>query len=101
MKVEYLRYGVDAARQSEFVEAYVASADALMSSPYCRAFELCRCDEDPSRFIVRIEWTSAEDHMQRFRKSEAFREFFAHVRPYVNDIDEMRHYTSIERREGD
>ena len=100
MTVEYLRYTVDASRQGAFVDAYVASADALMASPWCRSFELCRCDEDPATYVVRIEWTSAEDHLQRFRRSEAFRSFFARVGPYVDDIDEMRHYTSLERREA-
>ena len=100
MIVEYLRYTVDASRGAAFVDAYVVSADALMASPYCRSFELCRCDEDPSTYIVRIEWTSAEDHLQRFRGSDAFRDFFAHVKPYVGDINEMRHYTRLERREA-
>ena len=48
-----------------------------------------------AQFILRIEWTSAEDHMQKFRKSEEFRAFFAHIRPYLKDISEMRHYERV------
>ncbi len=42
--------------------------------------------------MLRIEWDSAEGHLQGFRSSPEFREFFANVRPYVGAIAEMRHY---------
>ena len=95
MIVEYLRYTVPVDRQSDFVRDYVAAREPLLRSPYARAFEICRCTEDPSRFILRIEWTSAEDHLKGFRGSPEFREFFTHVQPYVGLIDEMRHYEVV------
>jgi quinol monooxygenase YgiN len=62
----------------------------LLASPYALSFDLCRCVDDPAELLIRIEWTSAEDHMGKFRGSEDFRAFFAPVRPYVSDILEMR-----------
>ena len=59
---------------------------------------MARCVEEPSEFILRIEWPSAEAHMQEFRGSPAFRAFFAHVRPFVGDIREMRHYEPLPSR---
>lgn len=93
MIVEYLRYIVDADRQEKFIADYAAAVGPLMSSPHARSFELCQCVEEPEAFILRIEWTSAEDHLQKFRGSAEFKEFFGHIRPYLNDIAEMRHYT--------
>ncbi|MFQ6547014.1 putative quinol monooxygenase [Aestuariibius sp. 2305UL40-4] len=95
MIVEYLRYRIDAARQDAFIAAYKAATEPLLASPYATAFDMARCVEDPSQFILRIEWTSAEDHLQRFRGSAEFRAFFAHVKPYVGDILEMRHYERL------
>lgn len=92
MIVEYLRYTVPADRQADFLRDYAAARAPLLRSAYARDLEICQCVEDPSRFILRIEWTSADDHMQKFRGSAEFREFFGHVRPYVGMIDEMRHY---------
>jgi quinol monooxygenase YgiN len=43
-------------------------------------------------YIVRIEWDSAEGHLAGFRTSPEFRSFFAAVRPYVANIEEMHHY---------
>lgn len=93
MIVEYLRYEIDAPRQAQFMKDYEAAAVPLMASAHSVSFDMCQCVEDPSQFILRIEWSSAEDHLQGFRKSAEFKEFLPHIRPYIDDIKEMRHYT--------
>jgi quinol monooxygenase YgiN len=98
MIVEYIRYEV--ANADAFQQAYQAARSALDTSPHCLAYELARCTEDPSSFILRIEWDSADGHLQGFRKSPEFSVFLAAVRPFLGDIREMRHYevTSIVAR---
>ena len=95
MIVEYLRYTIDAARQSGFISDYKNAAQALQNSPYCDNYEFCQCVEDPTQFIIRIQWTSADDHLKGFRGSADFKAFFPHVKAYLDDIDEMRHYQSM------
>ena len=51
--------------------------------------------DDNTQFILRIEWTSAEDHMEGFRNSPEFHEFFGCIRQYVKMITEMRHYNPL------
>jgi len=41
---------------------------------------------------VRIEWSSIEDHERGFRQSAGFQPFFAAVKPFFEQIEEMRHY---------
>jgi hemoglobin len=92
MIAEYIRYTIDEQRRDAFEAAYEAAAQALAASPHCVAYELSRCVEDPGAYILRIEWDSAEGHLEGFRKSEQFGTFLGHVRPYLDDIEEMRHY---------
>jgi hemoglobin len=92
MIAEYIRYTIDEQRRDAFEAAYAAAAQALAESPHCVAYELSRCVEDPGAYILRIEWDSAEGHLEGFRKSEQFGTFLGHVRPYLDDIEEMRHY---------
>lgn len=94
MIVEYIRYRVPAARDAAFFAAYERASAALQASPVCLAYELTRCEEAPDHYILRIEWTSTADHLERFRGSPEFRTFFQAVRPFVDDIEEMRHYGS-------
>jgi quinol monooxygenase YgiN len=92
MVVEYIRYTVDDARAEAFEEAYRQAAGVLEASEHCERYEVSRCSEDPTKHVVRIEWDSEEGHLSGFRKSPEFGIFFAAVQPFVNDIEEMRHY---------
>jgi hemoglobin len=93
--VEYTRYKIDAERRTAFADAYKKAAEPLKASEQCLAYELTQCGEDPDYYILRIEWSSEEGHLQGFRKSPEFVSFFELVRPYVKDIEEMRHYRLI------
>ena len=92
MIVEYIRYRVAEDRPRTLEDAYAEAQSALQASPHCLGWELARCAEDPSQYILRIEWDSAEGHLRGFRASPEFRTFFAAVRPFFDDIEEMRHY---------
>jgi heme-degrading monooxygenase HmoA len=98
MVVEYIRYNIDSGRAEAFEQAYRRASDALEASEHCEHCEHCeryettRCREDPTQYIVRIEWDSEEGHLSGFRQSPEFRRFFEAVGPFVHDIEEMRHY---------
>jgi quinol monooxygenase YgiN len=92
MVVEYIRYNIDDGRSEAFQQAYEHAAEALQASDHCERYEVARCSEDPTRHVVRIEWDSEEGHLDGFRKSPEFQRFFTAVRPFVNEIEEMRHY---------
>jgi quinol monooxygenase YgiN len=92
MVVEYIRYNIDNGRAQAFLEAYGDAAEALRASDHCERYEVSRCSEDPTQHVVRIEWDSEQGHLSGFRQSPEFRSFFEAVGPFVNDIEEMRHY---------
>ncbi|MGS2648418.1 group II truncated hemoglobin [Streptosporangium sp. LJ11] len=93
MIVEYIRYRVP--RAEEFEAAYRRAAVPLGRAPQCLDYELSRCADEPGVYILRIVWTSAKGHLEGFRNSEHFTEFFAEIKPYVADIEEMRHYEPV------
>ncbi len=92
MIVEYIRYSVKQSESDRLVQAYSRAGQVLQASPHCLGYEISRCQEDPSSFIVRINWDSLEGHTKGFRESPQFSKFFADVQPFYNDIQEMRHY---------
>lgn len=92
MIVEYIRYRISAERREEFEAAYAAAAALLRASPQCVQYELARGLDEPEHYILRIEWTSAKDHIEGFRGSPGFKEFLTLVRPFIPEIQEMREY---------
>jgi quinol monooxygenase YgiN len=92
MVVEYIRYRIPEGVRDEFERAYARAAESLDASSHCLSYELAHGVEEPDNYILRIEWDSLEGHEQGFRQSPEFRTFFAAIKPYVDDIEEMRHY---------
>ena len=92
MIVEYIRYQVPIARADAFLASYRDAAAELRASPHCRRYEISQCTEEPTSFVVRIEWDSLDGHLQGFRKEAQFPSFFAKVKPFFDAIQEMRHY---------
>jgi quinol monooxygenase YgiN len=96
MTIEYIRYRLPSDKVSEFRAAYERAGESLRASPVCLGYELSVCSEEEGVFILRIEWTSKDDHLNGFRKSAQFPPFLAEIRPYVPNIEEMRHYERSE-----
>ena len=83
--VEYTRYKIVSNQQHDFEQAYRKAQEYLTNSPDCDAYELTHCHEDRERYVLRIEWTSIEDHEQRFRHDPDFKDFLALVRPFYSE----------------
>jgi quinol monooxygenase YgiN len=92
MIVEYIRYKIDPDHTGEFEDAYRRAGALLDASPHCLRWEAARCVDEPEKQIVRIEWDSAEGHLQGFRQSEDFKPFLALTQPFYKNIEEMTHY---------
>ncbi len=92
MIVEYIRYEIPADRQTAFVDAYRDAAKDLAASKHCLKYEVTQCTEDATSFVVRIEWDSLDGHMKGFRQEPEFASFFQKVKPFFEQIREMRHY---------
>jgi hemoglobin len=90
--VDYIRSTIAADRRDAFEGAYERGVAALAPSPHCLAYALAHCAEAPEHSILRIAWDSLAGHLQGFRARPAFGACFAAVRPFVDDIGEMRHY---------
>ena len=91
MTVEYIRYRITDDPEA-FEQAYARAARFLAQAPQCADYELSRCTDDPAAYLLRITWTSAEDHLKGFRGGDLFPGFLAEIRPWISSIQEMRHY---------
>ncbi|GAA4935769.1 group II truncated hemoglobin [Actinoplanes utahensis] len=91
MTVEYIRYRIPG-DTAAFEQSYERASRFLAEAPQCADYELSRCSEEPEVYVLRITWTSAEDHLKGFRGGDLFPGFLAEIRPWIESIEEMRHY---------
>ncbi|KAA0020113.1 putative quinol monooxygenase [Antrihabitans cavernicola] len=92
MIVEYIRYTISEDTAAAFLDAYERASHVLDADSHCLGYEFTQGVEDPTHFVVRIEWDSIDGHENGFRQSAGFADFFAAVRPYFSSIDEMSHF---------
>lgn len=90
--VEVIRYNIPQDKSEAFEKAYAEAGKHLQTSPYCLEYWVLHGNDEPNHFIVIIHWTSKEEHLQGFRKSKEFGPFFNLVKPFYNNIEEMKHY---------
>ena len=95
MTVEYVRYRIPVEKAARFEADYREAVPFLQASAFCLGCELTKCEEEADRYILRIEWTSMQDHLQGFRTSEAFQGFLPHVREWIDHLEEMQHYQPL------
>jgi len=100
MTTEYIRYQLVQHEPAALIAAYAQARAHLDAAPECLGYDLAQCDDAPNSLILRIEWTSAEAHMQGFRRGPHFPPFLAAIRDFVPEIAEMRHYTRRLTSEG-
>ncbi|RTL73019.1 MAG: antibiotic biosynthesis monooxygenase [Hyphomicrobiales bacterium] len=96
MVIEYIRYRLKQSTPEALVAAYGAAGAHLQASPECLGYELTACEEEAGVFVLRIEWTSTEAHKKAFRRGPNFPPFFALIRPFLAEIEEMRHYAATD-----
>lgn len=90
--IEIIRYNIPSSGHTAFEKAYTEAGKLLEASPYCKGYNIIKGSDEPDHYIVTICWTSEADHLQKFRKSEQFAGFFQLVKPFYNNIQEMKHY---------
>jgi len=90
--VEIIRYDISESERGNFEKAYTEAGKYLQASEYCLGYEVIHGNDEPNHYIVIINWTSKDEHLQGFRKSAEFMPFFNLVKPFYNSIKEMKHY---------
>lgn len=92
MTTEVIRYKIPADQASAFEEAYHKAEPILQDSRHCLGYRLLRGVEEPENWILLLFWDSVEGHEQGFRQEKGFRAFFGLVKPFLGQVQEMKHY---------
>ncbi len=57
--------------------------------------QLQRCVENPSRYILMVNWQSLEDHTKGFRESNEYQEWRAMLHHFYEPMPTVEHYESV------
>jgi heme-degrading monooxygenase HmoA len=85
-------FQVTAGTEPDFEAAMQQAKDVIAQSRGFRSFRLQRGIEQPSTYLLLVEWDSVEDHMQGFRESELFARWRELIGPYFAAAPDVQHY---------
>jgi heme-degrading monooxygenase HmoA len=95
MIVEIAMITVRSGQEADFEAAFPGAIAVLAASPGYVAHELRRSIETPSRYLLRIEWQTLEDHTVRFRSSPRFAQWRALIAPFFDASPVVEHFRAV------
>jgi heme-degrading monooxygenase HmoA len=81
-------------RETEFETSMREVNHLVTDFPGCRSLTLSRGLENPSKFLLQIEWDTRETHTE-FTRSEGFPRFRTALRALVAEPPKMEHFRDI------
>jgi heme-degrading monooxygenase HmoA len=95
MILEIATIDVIPGQEGGYQAAFKKAAKIIAKKKGYISHELQRCIEDPSRFLVMIQWETLEDHTIGFRESPEFKEWRALIGPFFNSPPDVKHYEIV------
>jgi heme-degrading monooxygenase HmoA len=95
MVLEVALIDVVPGQEDDFAAAYGKAHHILHGTPGCQSVRMTRGVESPSRFVLLVEWDSAEAHLENFRNTDRFTQWRGHIGPYFAEPPRVEHFLDV------
>jgi heme-degrading monooxygenase HmoA len=92
MILEHAVLEVVPGREAAFEEAFATAKGLISTATGFRSLRLSRCIEEPSRYLLLVEWEQLEDHTTGFRGSSAYQEWRGLLHHFYEPFPTVDHY---------
>ncbi|MBX3094733.1 MAG: antibiotic biosynthesis monooxygenase [Cryobacterium sp.] len=96
MVTEHVVLSVLPGREAEYEKAFAEAKHVIASATGCRSVSVSRSVENPSNYLLLVEWDSVEHHMEGFRNSEAFVEWRRLTGHLYEPNPVIEHYIAVD-----
>ncbi len=81
--------------ESDFEAAFAEAQVIISSMPGFLSLELHRCIEQPSRYLLLVEWARLEDHTEGFRGSPEYAMWSQLLHAYYDPFPTVEHFSLV------
>jgi heme-degrading monooxygenase HmoA len=96
MVLEHAVLHVIAGQEDAFLEAMAEAKMLIARTEGFLGLEVSQCIEDPSTFLLLVEWETIEDHMENFREGPDFPAWRAALHHFYDPAPVVQHFTTVE-----
>lgn len=82
--------------EAEFEEVFTRAQQIIASMSGYISHELKSCIEQPSRYLLLVNWETLEDHTVGFRESEEYKQWRTLLHHFYDPFPSVEHYKSLE-----
>ena len=79
-------------KEQDFEAAFSKAKSIISSMPGIQSLTLDRCIEEPSRYLLLVEWDTLEHHTDGFRGSPEYLEWKALLHHFYDPFPTVLHY---------
>ena len=97
MIVEHAVLDVIAGEERPFELAFAEAKSIIASMSGFRSLALDRCVEEPTRYLLRVEWERIEDHIEGFRGSREYETWKKLLHHFYRPFPVVEHYEPLLR----
>ena len=97
MILEHAVLDVSAGQEQSFERAFADAKAIIASMPGFRSLTLDRCIEQPSRYLLLVEWDRLEDHTEGFRRSRKYDKWRDLLHHFYDPFPVVEHYERLIR----
>jgi heme-degrading monooxygenase HmoA len=95
MIIEQAQLDVRPGEEHAFESAFATAKHIISASPGFCSLRLARCVEEPSRYVLLVEWDSLESHVEGFRGSPAFQEWRRLLHHFYDPAPTVLHFEEV------
>jgi heme-degrading monooxygenase HmoA len=81
--------------QQRFEAAFRQAAPLIASIPGHISHRLQRCIEQPSRYLLLVEWQTLEAHVEEFRNSPQYLQWRALLHHFYDPFPTVEHFETV------
>jgi heme-degrading monooxygenase HmoA len=97
MILEHAVLDVISGEEQSLEHAFAEAKSIIASMPGFRSLALHRCIEQPTRYLLLVEWERLEDHTEGFRSSREYETWRALLHHFYEPFPVVQHYEPLIR----
>ncbi len=82
-------------QEAEFEQAFERAQAIIASMKGYVSHQLQRCLENPSRYVLLVNWETLEDHTEGFRGSPQYQQWREMLHHFYDPFPTVEHYSAV------
>jgi len=93
--LEHALLPVRPGQEGSFESALAQALPIISAMPGCLSVKVSRCVEQPSTYLLLVEWETLEHHTKGFRGSQPYEEWKNLLHHFYDPFPDVLHFSSL------